>query len=48
MLRIGVDVGGTFTDFAGVEEGRPPGDIVGLKVPSTPPTFIEGFREGLD
>jgi len=48
VLRIGVDVGGTFTDFAGVEEGRPPGDIVGLKVPSTPPTFIEGFREGLD
>lgn len=48
MLRIGVDVGGTFTDFAGVEEGRPPRDIVSLKVPSTPPTFIEGFHEGLD
>jgi N-methylhydantoinase A len=48
VLRIGVDVGGTFTDFAGVEEGRPPRDIVSLKVPSTPPTFIEGFHEGLD
>ncbi|WP_428982675.1 hydantoinase/oxoprolinase N-terminal domain-containing protein [Oricola indica] len=37
MLRIGVDIGGTFTDFCGWREGSQ--DIVSLKVPSTPPSF---------
>ncbi|HKC73836.1 MAG TPA: hydantoinase/oxoprolinase N-terminal domain-containing protein, partial [Chloroflexota bacterium] len=32
--RIGVDVGGTFTDLVAVEEGS--GRTVTLKVPSTP------------
>jgi N-methylhydantoinase A len=47
MLRIGVDIGGTFTDFCGWrEEGG--SRIVSLKVPSTPPAFEEGFREGFE
>ena len=47
MLRIGVDIGGTFTDFCGWrEEGD--GQIVSLKVPSTPPNFEEGFRQGFE
>lgn len=48
MLRIGVDVGGTFTDFAAVEEGRPIEEVATLKVPSTPPELSAGFRVGLD
>lgn len=46
MLRIGVDIGGTFTDFCGWREGGR--KIVSLKVPSTPPAFEEGFREGFE
>lgn len=46
MLRIGVDIGGTFTDFCGWREGEP--DVVSLKVPSTPPSFELGFRDGFE
>jgi N-methylhydantoinase A len=46
MLRIGVDIGGTFTDFCGWREGSQ--DIVSLKVPSTPPSFEEGFKNGFE
>lgn len=47
MLRIGADIGGTFTDFCGWrEEGD--GQVVSLKVPSTPPNFEEGFRQGFE
>jgi N-methylhydantoinase A len=47
VLRIGVDIGGTFTDFCGWrEEGD--GKIVSLKVPSTPPAFEGGFRQGFE
>lgn len=47
MIRIGVDIGGTFTDFCGWREGG--GDeVVSLKVPSTPPAFEEGFRQGFE
>lgn len=46
MLRIGVDIGGTFTDFCGWREGEQ--EIVSLKVPSTPPAFEEGFRQGFE
>lgn len=46
MLRIGVDIGGTFTDFCGWREGDD--NIVTLKVPSTPPNFENGFREGFE
>ncbi|MBY5775359.1 hydantoinase/oxoprolinase family protein [Rhizobium leguminosarum] len=46
MLRIGVDIGGTFTDFCGWREGDR--EIVSLKVPSTPPAFENGFRDGFE
>ncbi len=46
MLRIGVDIGGTFTDFCGWREGE--ANIVTLKVPSTPPSFENGFKNGFE
>lgn len=42
--RIGVDVGGTFTDFLLV---RSDGSILGEKVPSTPSDFSGGIMNGL-
>ena len=47
MIRVGVDIGGTFTDFCGWREGDGR-EIVSLKVPSTPPAFEEGFRQGFE
>ena len=47
MLRIGVDIGGTFTDFCGWREDGD-GEIVSLKVPSTPPSFENGFQQGFE
>lgn len=46
MLRIGVDVGGTFTDFAAWRDD--PASLTTFKTSSTPPTFIEGFRAGFE
>jgi N-methylhydantoinase A len=43
---LGIDIGGTFTDFALFDTAS--GDLVGLKVPSTPPAFAEAVRVGLD
>ncbi|MCL2428515.1 MAG: hydantoinase/oxoprolinase family protein [Alphaproteobacteria bacterium] len=48
MLRIGIDIGGTFTDFAlwdGNESGYRSVEI--FKLPSTPPRFAEGVKQGL-
>ena len=49
MLRIGVDIGGTFTDFA-VWDGNPVGyaAVEAFKVPSTPPDFARGVKDGLE
>ena len=48
--RIGIDIGGTFTDVALVEEGT--GRIAIAKLPTTPHDFgqavIDGIRQGLD
>ena len=48
--RIGIDIGGTFTDVAMVEEAT--GRIEIAKVPTTPHDFgqgvIDGIRQGLD
>ena len=48
MIRIGIDIGGTFTDFA-VWDGNPGGytSVAAFKVPSTPPAFAEGVKTGL-
>ncbi len=49
MIRIGIDIGGTFTDFA-VWRDSAQGytNITSFKVPSTPPTFADAVRTGLD
>lgn len=47
MIRIGIDIGGTFTDFA-VWSGTETFDkILAHKSPSTPPDFAEGVKNGL-
>ena len=45
MYRIGVDVGGTFTDFTILAEGT--GAVHHFKVPSTPRDPSEAIQEGL-
>src|SRR3989442_12790068 len=42
---LGIDIGGTFTDFALFDTQT--GELVGLKVPSTPHEFAEAIRTGL-
>ncbi len=49
MLRIGIDIGGTFTDFAAWrDDGDGTKPVLSLKVPSTPADFAEGFRTGFE
>jgi N-methylhydantoinase A/oxoprolinase/acetone carboxylase beta subunit len=43
---LGIDIGGTFTDFALFDTQT--GELLGLKIPSTPPEFAEAVRVGLD
>ena len=45
-MRIGVDVGGTFTDV--ILYDNETGAISGAKVPSTPANQAEGFGKGLE
>jgi N-methylhydantoinase A len=49
MLRIGVDIGGTFTDFA-IWDGGAAGyaAVRAMKVPSTPPDFSRAVQNGLE
>src|SRR4051794_12925958 len=42
-MRIGIDVGGTFTDLVAVAGGG----LRGAKVPSTPPEFQMGVIEAM-
>jgi N-methylhydantoinase A len=46
VLRVGVDVGGTFTDFAAWRDT--PAEFTSYKVSSSPPSFIEGFKAGFE
>jgi len=43
---LGIDIGGTFTDFALFDTRT--GEVIGLKVPSTPHEFAEAVRVGLE
>ena len=45
MFKIGIDVGGTFTDFVVDSEGEPPRYF---KTPSTPHDPSEGVMTGLE
>ncbi len=42
---VGIDIGGTFTDLVCLNEET--GQVTNHKMPSTPPTFIEGVMEVL-
>ena len=44
-LRLGIDIGGTFTDLVLVDDS---GNLTVDKVPSTPPNFARGVIDGLD
>jgi N-methylhydantoinase A len=44
--RLGIDTGGTFTDFVLIRESD--GEITSLKTLSTPPEFSQGVVNGLD
>ncbi len=46
MIRVGVDVGGTFTDIV-LERGSSDGAVVVTKVPSTPHDQSEGVVQGI-
>ena len=49
MLRIGIDIGGTFTDFALWRRGAGnDATITSFKIASSPPNFAEAVREGLE
>src|SRR5215510_14491203 len=43
---LGIDIGGTFTAFVLFDTQA--GDVLGLKVPSTPHEFAEAVRVGLE
>jgi len=45
-LRLGVDIGGTFTDFALLDEAR--GELTVLKLPSTPERPSASVFEGVE
>ena len=47
MIRIGIDIGGTFTDFVAWREGVK-GALLTFKQPSTPPDFAQSVKTGLD
>jgi len=47
MLRIGIDIGGTFTDLIAWRSDGAKSRTVSLKVPSTPSNYAEGFKNGL-
>jgi len=47
MLRVGIDIGGTFTDFIAWQDDGGAGRLKTFKVPSTPPNYEEGFIHGL-
>jgi N-methylhydantoinase A len=46
MFRVGIDIGGTFTDFSVLDEGS--GQVFNAKVLSTPADLTEGVMSALD
>ena len=49
MLRIGIDIGGTFTDFAvWKDDGDGYAQIESRKIPTSRPNFAEAVKRGID
>lgn len=48
MLRIGIDIGGTFTDVIAWRSRNGENRTLSLKVPSTPPNYAGGFKNGVE
>lgn len=46
QLRVATDIGGTFTDLVAYDEES--GELITVKTPSTPPTFIDGVLAALE
>lgn len=46
QLKVATDIGGTFTDL--VAHDQESGELITVKTPSTPPTFIEGVIAALE
>ena len=44
-LRLGIDIGGTFTDLCALDEER--GELINLKVSTTPRDLTAGVMEAL-
>jgi N-methylhydantoinase A len=44
-MKLGIDIGGTFTDFCLLNEQN--GEIIGFKTPSTPASPTDAVRDGL-
>ena len=42
--RVGIDIGGTFTDLVFLDES---GNVISVKVPSTPADYAKGIESGL-
>jgi len=48
MIRLGIDIGGTFTDFAlWLGDGQPFEAVIRHKTSSSPPHFAEAVKEGV-
>ena len=45
-FRLGIDIGGTFTDLCVLEEDK--NEWINLKVPTTPKDLTQGVMEALD
>jgi N-methylhydantoinase A len=45
-LKVAVDIGGTFTDLVAYDESSR--ELITVKCPSTPPTFIDGVMSALE
>ncbi len=46
LYRVGIDIGGTFTDCVAVDEDT--GAVTTCKVPTTPHDQSEGFLAGIE
>lgn len=48
MIRVGIDIGGTFTDFAVWRSGDDSEKLFTHKIPSTPENYAHAFKAGME